>query len=93
MLEFAAGAVFGAVVAGIAARSVVAKMQANLQGAQAREGRATEAAIAAQERTFRLLAANQSQAIRRAVGADSTEDIERQDEEDRRFRLSFLSSD
>ena len=86
MLEFAAGAVFGACVAGIAAGFVFRSLRADIATAAQRENRATE-------RTVHLLAANQSEAIRRAVGSDSTEDVLRREEEDRRFKMSFQSSD
>jgi len=93
MLEFVAGIAVGIGTAGAVAIYLVQFLRLEQMRAKRDTDAARQSEQQAHERVFRLLAANQSEAIRRAVGSDPTEEVLRREEEDRRFKASFQSSD
>jgi hypothetical protein len=90
---FAVGLSVGLLCAGLSGLAAYRSVRRELSRAVAESDLLRKDGEQARERLFRLLAANQSEAIRVAIGADPPDEIRRREQEDARFRASFCSSD
>ena len=93
MLEFATGLAVGLVCAGAAGFAAHRSIRRERDRVAADLQTVSSDAERTRERLFRLLAANQSEAVRAAIGADPPEAVARKIEEDKRFKQSFCTSD